>query len=364
MVKLLLVTLLLSSTFPHAGASLFGSSSSKDRDKDSNEGDNPAPAAPDEPQQDPNKDHLMLLNDDGETGGEGQQQRKQGERDAERYAEDFFSTDDEPFPSEEAQPVDEALDKMPHSKQPNPAPGNKGDSARTVSLPFEEFTREPSGDERVLDPKAEALYNAAVETLAKRRWSEVVQRDLRTAYMDLEEAAQLGHPDAEKLLAYSYLFGDYRWSIDEARQLFEKLAAQGSPDAHLALGFLHSTGVGVQEPNTARGLLHYTFAAVGGSPLAQMALGYRYGYGISATQNCEAALMWYERVATKVAKKVKLTGTASTQRIRIPDELEATQGASSSVVSSTLLDSNVFSYYKYLAETGDMQATASHQHSS
>lgn len=78
--------------------------------------------------------------------------------------------------------------------------------------------------------------------------------------------------------------------------------------------------------------------------------GYRYGYGISTPQNCEMSLMWYQKVAKKVALKVKLTGTASLQRIRIPDELE------SSSTTGTLLDNNVFSYYKYLAETGDMQA--------
>jgi len=31
--------------------------------------------------------------------------------------------------------------------------------------------------------------------------------------------------------------------------------------------------------------------------------------------------MWYKRVAELVASRVKLTGTASIQRIRIPDEI-------------------------------------------
>jgi hypothetical protein len=39
-----------------------------------------------------------------------------------------------------------------------------------------------------------------MQILAKRRWSEVVQNDIRTSYMDLEEAAQLGHLDAQKVL--------------------------------------------------------------------------------------------------------------------------------------------------------------------
>lgn len=123
-----------------------------------------------------------------------------------------------------------------------------------------------------MDPKADALYRNAIELLAKKRWSDVMQSDIRGAYVDLEEAAQLKHSDAEKVLAFSYLFGDFRWSIDKAHEIFEKLAANGSPDGHLGLGFLYSTGVGISEPNLARGFLYYTFAALGGNSLAQMAL--------------------------------------------------------------------------------------------
>ncbi|KAL3083139.1 hypothetical protein niasHS_010941 [Heterodera schachtii] len=213
---------------------------------------------------------------------------------------------------------------------------------------FEEFIPEKRKWE--YDAKAETLFNGAIRILSKRRWSDAIQRDIRTAYMDLEESAQLGHFDAQNILGFSYLFGDYRWSIDEAKAIFEKLAEFGSPNAHLGLAFLHSTGAGMAEPNPALGFLHYTFAALGGNPLAQMALGYRFANGVGTKQNCETALMWYKKVADRVASQVKLTGTPSIQRIRIPDELE------SSSITGTLLDNNVFSYYKYLAETGDMQA--------
>lgn len=266
------------------------------------------------------EEHVVLLNDDGEIETEETEQRE--------------SLDDV---------SDEYIDKMQHSN-------SDSETKPTSYGSFEEFVSERKTS-TVLDPKAEALYQSAMEILSKRRWADIGSRDIRSAYMDLEEAAQLNHVDAEKILAFSYLFGDYRWSIDEAKQIFEKLAAKGSADGHLGLGFLYSTGVGIGEPNPAKGFLHYTFSALGGNPLAQMALGYRYGYGISTTQSCETSLMWYRKVAEKVVSKVKLTGTASIQRIRIPDEIEA-----SSTSSGTLLDNNVFSYYKYLAETGDMQA--------
>jgi TPR repeat protein len=73
-------------------------------------------------------------------------------------------------------------------------------------------------------------------------------------------------------VGFSYLFGDNRWSIDEAREIFEKLAKTGSPDANLGLGFIYSTGLGLEQPDPGRGLLHYTFSALGGNPLAQMAV--------------------------------------------------------------------------------------------
>ncbi|VDK24309.1 unnamed protein product [Anisakis simplex] len=152
------------------------------------------------------------------------------------------------------------------------------------------------------------------------------------------------------------MFGDYtRWNIDEARHLFEELAAQGSADAQLGLAFLHGTGIGVPESSQAKALIYYTFSALGGNPLSQMALGYRYWSGISVPINCERALAWYKKVATRVAEQVRLSGGTAMQRIRLPDEQENT-GSSSSSPSTALLDPNLLNYYKYLADKGDLQA--------
>lgn len=135
------------------------------------------------------------------------------------------------------------------------------------------------------DNRADALYHNALEVLSRKRRAEFDEKDIRSAFIDLEESAHLNHPDAQKVfgipfqlfvftnfLAFSLLFGDYRWSIDEARQIFERLAGHGSADAHLGLGFMHTTGIGIKEANPAKGLLHYTMSALGGNPLAQMAL--------------------------------------------------------------------------------------------
>ena len=48
--------------------------------------------------------------------------------------------------------------------------------------------------------------------------------------------------------------------------------------------------------------------------------GYRYWSGVSVPQNCERALTWYRKVATRVVEQVRLSGGAAIQRIRLPDE--------------------------------------------
>uniref|UniRef100_A0A9J2PI58 Uncharacterized protein n=1 Tax=Ascaris lumbricoides TaxID=6252 RepID=A0A9J2PI58_ASCLU len=156
--------------------------------------------------------------------------------------------------------------------------------------------------------------------------------------------------------AFAYLFGDFtRWNIDEAREIFEELAAEGSADAQLGLAFLHGIGVGVPESSQAKALIYYTFSALAGNPLAQMALGYRYWSGISVPLNCERSLTWYKKVATRVAEQVRMSGGTAMQRIRLPDEQE-NMGTPSSSPSNSLLDPNLLNYYKYLADKGDLQA--------
>lgn len=48
----------------------------------------------------------------------------------------------------------------------------------------------------------------------------------------------------------------------------------------------------------AKGLVHFTFGALGGNEWAQMALAYRYWAGIGVPSNCETALTYYRKVAT------------------------------------------------------------------
>ncbi|EFO20001.1 Sel1l protein [Loa loa] len=220
----------------------------------------------------------------------------------------------------------------------------------------DEFTKEKvverSGTEQTeAEKRGDELYRTAMRFLDKGRAASTEAK--RAAYRLLDEAAQLKHKEAMKLTAFAYLFGDYtRWNIDEARAVFEELAAGGSADAQLALGFMHAIGLGVPESSQAKALIYYTFSALGGNPLAQMALGYRHWSGISVQQNCERALTWYRKVAQRVNEQVRISGGTAMQRIRLPDEQDTVSTSS----SSSILDSNLLNYYKYLADKGDLQA--------
>lgn len=53
------------------------------------------------------------------------------------------------------------------------------------------------------------MYKEALSVLSKKRWSITTQSDIRTAYVNLERAAQLGHLDAEKILGCYLLFTQF-----------------------------------------------------------------------------------------------------------------------------------------------------------
>uniref|UniRef100_A0A914YZJ4 Uncharacterized protein n=1 Tax=Panagrolaimus superbus TaxID=310955 RepID=A0A914YZJ4_9BILA len=263
------------------------------------------------------EDHITLLNNEKEYEDEERQK---------------------PYSSQDF--ADEDIDRMPHVKESTIPP------VSNIGHILEEFT--PEVEDKTLDAVTKSHLNTALNVLGSARTSDYTVYDIRAAFLDLESAAEAGSMEAQKVLAFAYLFGEHRWSIDEAKVLFEKLVAKGSTDGHLGMALLHLTGVTMKRPNRPLGLLHLQFAANGGNPLAQMAIGYRYQGGIDMKTNCEKALSWYKIVARKVASKVTFLGGASVQRLRIPDEIDSS--------SSNIMDTNVFTYYRYLAENGDIPA--------
>ncbi|XP_051908692.1 protein sel-1 homolog 1 [Hippocampus zosterae] len=171
----------------------------------------------------------------------------------------------------------------------------------------------------------------------------------KALYEKLLKVAEGGHQRATEKVAYAMLFGDYMsQNVSRAREMFEKLAAEGSPKAQTALGFLYAAGLGVNS-SQAKALVYYTFGALGGNLIAHMILGYRYWGGVGVPQSCESALTHYKLVANQVASDVSLTGGTAVQKIRLLDELEnpSTNG---------MLEEDLIQYYQFLAEKGDVQA--------
>ncbi|XP_018494082.1 protein sel-1 homolog 1 [Galendromus occidentalis] len=173
------------------------------------------------------------------------------------------------------------------------------------------------------------------------------------AYHILEEAASLNHTSAKRMVAIAYLFGSnglpFRPAV--AKEFFEQLAEEGDSESQLYLGFMHSFGLETP-PSQAKALISYTFAALGGNHLAQMALGYRLYAGVSVLHNCEAALDHYRRVAKIVEQSsTGQSPSGTTVRIRLSDEYE-----NPSKSPSNQLDDDLYQYYQFLADKGDVQA--------
>ncbi|XP_074648873.1 protein sel-1 homolog 1-like [Tubulanus polymorphus] len=172
----------------------------------------------------------------------------------------------------------------------------------------------------------------------------------KDAYAYFVGAAELEHVKSMELVAYEYLFGDQLpRDIEKSRSLFEKLNNLGHPAGQMGTGFLYTTGIGYNS-SQAKALVYLTFAALGGDSYAQMVLGYRYWAGVGVEMNCESALTYYRKVASKVAEDVSLTGGTVIQRIRLFDETENPNS------NNGMLDEDLIQYYQLQAKNGDVQA--------
>ncbi|KAF4071168.1 hypothetical protein AMELA_G00281860 [Ameiurus melas] len=205
---------------------------------------------------------------------------------------------------------------------------------------------EEQAEKRRLAEEAEEQYQHTLRLL--NNTSRKSQK--RELYEKLVKVAEMGHTKAMEKVGYAMLLGDYLpQNVQQAREIFEKLALEGSPKSQTALGFLYAAGLGVNS-SQAKALVYYTFGALGGNLIAHMILGYRYWGGVGVPQSCESALTHYRLVANHVASDVSLTGGSAVQRIRLLDELENPGSPSG------MLEEDLIQYYQFLAEKGDVQA--------
>ncbi|XP_012659563.1 protein sel-1 homolog 2 [Otolemur garnettii] len=179
------------------------------------------------------------------------------------------------------------------------------------------------------------------------------QQQKAEAYVFFAKAADMGNLNAMEKMADALLFGNFGMqNITAAIQLYESLAKEGSYKAQNALGFLSSYGIGM-EYDQAKALIYYTFGSAGGSMMSQMILGYRYLSGINVLQNCEVALNHYKKVADYIADKLEKSEGIPVEKVRLterPENLSA---------NSEILDWDIYQYYKFLAERGDVQIQVS-----
>uniref|UniRef100_A0A8C7BDH1 SEL1L2 adaptor subunit of SYVN1 ubiquitin ligase n=1 Tax=Neovison vison TaxID=452646 RepID=A0A8C7BDH1_NEOVI len=175
------------------------------------------------------------------------------------------------------------------------------------------------------------------------------QKQKAQAYIFFAKAADMGNMKAMEKMADALLFGNFGMqNITAAIQLYESLAKEGSYKAQNALGFLSSYGIGM-EYNQAKALIYYTFGSAGGSMMSQMILGYRYLSGINVLQNCEVALNHYKKVADYIADKLEKSEGIPVEKVRLTERPENLSS------NSEILDWDIYQYYKFLAERGDVQ---------
>ncbi|XP_049990280.1 protein sel-1 homolog 2 isoform X3 [Alexandromys fortis] len=179
------------------------------------------------------------------------------------------------------------------------------------------------------------------------------QKQKTEAYILFARAADMGNLKAMEKMADALLFGSFGMqNITAAIRLYESLAKEGSHKAQNALGFLSSYGIGM-EYDQAKALIYYTFGSAGGSMMSQMILGYRYLSGINVLQNCEVALNHYKKVADYIADKLEKSEGIPVEKVRLTERPENLSS------NSEILDWDIYQYYKFLAERGDVQIQVS-----
>nr|XP_027776966.1 protein sel-1 homolog 2 isoform X3 [Marmota flaviventris] len=193
--------------------------------------------------------------------------------------------------------------------------------------------------------EGDVLFNMGTKILQESK----SQKQKAEAYMLFAKAADMGNLKAMEKMADALLFGNFGMqNITAAIQLYESLAKEGSYKAQNALGFLSSYGIGM-EYDQAKALIYYTFGSAGGSMMSQMILGYRYLSGINVLQNCEVALNHYKKVADYIADNLEKSEGIPVEKVRLTERPENLSS------NSEILDWDIYQYYKFLAERGDVQ---------
>jgi len=117
-----------------------------------------------------------------------------------------------------------------------------------------------------------------------------LEKDIQQGVDWIKKSAELGYPDAQLLLGFIYLEGEYGEKKDEgkAKKWVQKAANQGLADAENGLGYMYLYGKGVPKDYT-KAKLWLEKAAEQGESSAQVRLGIIYWKGLGVDVNYDRA---------------------------------------------------------------------------
>ncbi|ERT01797.1 SEL1 protein [Sporothrix schenckii 1099-18] len=192
-----------------------------------------------------------------------------------------------------------------------------------------------------------------------------------------ESSARYNNPDALYLLAQMNYFGNYTHprNFPAAFDYYLHLAdSHGNSSAMYMVGLMYSTGIGgAVEPDQARALLYYTFAALRGHTRAEMTVASRHHVGVGTPRSCDEAVKYYKRVADKAIAWYRSGPPGGMgwvqQPYRIADEVGGVYGEGASAVSSGINAlraqphsdayasiEDIIEYLDLMAQKGDFKA--------
>jgi TPR repeat protein len=113
----------------------------------------------------------------------------------------------------------------------------------------------------------------------------------------LQEAADLGHAEAQYLLGWAYCMGDgVAQNYPAAMAWWLKAAEQGHAQAQYEIGVMYEYGEGVKE-DYREAMAWYAKSAEKGNAAAMNNIGYLYDYGLGVSADAREAYVWYRKSA-------------------------------------------------------------------
>eukprot|EP00613_Pedinella_sp_CCMP2098_P072657 CAMPEP_0171907692 /NCGR_PEP_ID=MMETSP0993-20121228/7177_1 /TAXON_ID=483369 /ORGANISM="non described non described, Strain CCMP2098" /LENGTH=441 /DNA_ID=CAMNT_0012540001 /DNA_START=20 /DNA_END=1346 /DNA_ORIENTATION=+ len=116
----------------------------------------------------------------------------------------------------------------------------------------------------------------------------------------VEEAAELGHPEAQGNMAGRCHYGHHGQAQDDVKSLYwaKKAAAGGDRQGQFRLGWSYFHALGGLPENNALAVEWFTKAAEQGCHIAMNSIGFAYeGGGHGVTKNLKTAVSWFQRSA-------------------------------------------------------------------